>query len=100
MAPLVVPPNSPPQLIDKLWNEVASQSLKRTLTQPPVEVEYSLVHAIMEGTRRASEFFTEGKSFATRVVGGDIRLSNYDTQTGWRKINIQKKQEQDNEQSN
>jgi hypothetical protein len=86
-APLTLPPNAPPQLIDALWNQVAQQALAR-LSNPAVQVEYLQINAVIESPRVASEHSTAGRISATRAIGGDIQISMVATKGGWQSIPI------------
>ncbi len=86
-APLVLPPNAPDQLVNQLWSQVAQDALQ-SLAQPALEVEYSLVNALVESSRVASEFRTEGTLTAARLAKGEIQLNATDRRTGWRKVEI------------
>lgn len=84
-SPLVLPPNTPPKMVEQLWNQVAQQAVRR-LDDAGVEVEYSLVNAVIESTKVASEFRSKGKLSASRSVGGEIQLSHTQIEAHWRKI--------------
>ena len=82
-SPLILPPNTPPQLLEQMWNNIAQQSINR-LSQPATQVDYTLIHAVIESARVSSEYFTLGKVSATRMVGGDIQVSVLTEDGGWR----------------
>jgi hypothetical protein len=86
-APLVLPPNAPAPLVDHLWKQVAQQAIN-DMSQPAVEVDYSLVNALIESPRLASEFRTSGSLSAVRLVAGEIQLSATDKHSGWRNIPV------------
>lgn len=83
--PLQLPPNAPPQVEQQLWNQVANQALAE-LARPALQVEYSVVNAVVESVRLGSEFRTEGYITAARVGGGEIKLSAADTKRGWLRL--------------
>lgn len=85
LAPLAMPPNTPPQIAQQLWQAVAQQAMQN-LSNAAVEVEYSLVNAVVESTRTASEFRTTGKLIASRNVKGEVQLSATDTASGWKRV--------------
>ncbi len=85
--PLVLPPNTPPALINQAWAQVAQDALN-ALAQPGVEVPYSIVNAVIESPRLASEFKTDGTLSAARVAGGEIHLAKTDRQSGWRSVAV------------
>lgn len=84
-APLVVPPNTPPQVAQQLWQAAAQQAMQN-LANAAVEVTYSLVNALLESTRVASEFRTSGTLTASRNINGEIQLSGTDRESGWRRL--------------
>lgn len=86
-APLVLPLNAPPDVLNNLWNHVAQQALAG-MAAPSIEVPYSLVNALIESPRVASENRTKGKMSAARVGGGEVQLSILDTSLGWEKVQI------------
>jgi hypothetical protein len=83
--PVVVPPNTPPQLVNQIWTQVAQNALQ-ALAQPAIEVPYSIANAVMESVRVASEFRTEGRLSAARLGGGEIRVAATDHVSGWRRV--------------
>jgi hypothetical protein len=86
-APLVLPPNTPPQLAQQLWQAAAQQAMQN-LANAAVEVTYSLVNALLESTRVASEFRTSGTLTASRNINGEIQLSGTDRDTGWKRVGV------------
>ncbi len=83
--PVVVPPNTPQQLVNQIWAQVAQTALQ-ALAQPAIEVPYSIANAVMESVRLASEFRTEGRLSAARLGGGEIRVAAVDHVSGWRRV--------------
>ena len=81
-APLVLPPNAPEQVVQQLWNQIATQAVQK-LADPPIEVPYVIVPAIIESRRRASEFRTSGVMTALRMIGGEIRLNMTQKSSCW-----------------
>lgn len=86
-APLVLPANAPPPLIDQIWKNVAQQAIQN-LAGAGAEVEYSVVNAVVESPRAASEVRTKGRLSACRLTGGNIQVSGTDTEACWRKVEI------------
>ena len=86
-APLVLPPNAPPQLANQLWNQVAQQAVQN-ISHPTVEVDYTLINALIESSRLSAEYRTRGSLSAVRLVSGEIQLSVTDKESGWRKTSI------------
>lgn len=84
---LSLPQNTPPQLQQQLWQQVAQDALN-ALANPAVEVKYSLVHAVVESVRLASENRTEGTLTAARAAGGEIQVIATDTASGWRALPV------------
>jgi hypothetical protein len=84
-APLAVPPDTPPQIAQQIWQAAAQQALQRA-TSNAIEVEYSLVNALLESVRVASEYRTRGRLSASRNASGQIALAGTDTESGWRRV--------------
>jgi Serine dehydrogenase proteinase len=87
-APLVLPQNTPQNVINQIWGQVAQQALQ-SLSQPAIEVPYSVVNAVVESPRVASEFQTNGVLTAARMAGGEIQLASTDRVSGWRRVDVQ-----------
>ncbi len=87
MAPVVLPANAPQALLSQIWNQVGQQALQ-ALAQPAVEVPYTLINAMVESPRLASEFRTTGVLTAARVGGGEIQLVATDHDSGWRPVPV------------
>ncbi len=85
-APLVIPPNTPPAVAQQLWQGVANQSIQNLAGRNATEVRYSLINAVIESVRVASEFRTNGSLIAFRNMNGEIQLSATDTESGWRPV--------------
>ena len=83
--PLVMPPNTPPQMVQQLWNQAANNSLQ-AMAQPGVAVEYHFVNAVVESARLASEFRTEGSLSAARIAGGDVQLAAVERAGRWQTV--------------
>ncbi len=86
VAPVSLPPNTPPQIAQQVWQAVIQQAIQAQ-SAPPVEVEYSIVNAVFESVRVASEHRTVGKIHAFRNANGELQLSAIDTASCWRTIN-------------
>ena len=87
MAAVVMPQNTPQQVVNQVWTQVAQNALQR-LGQPAASVDYTFVNAVVESRRQASEFRTEGSLTGARVPGGEVRLVTTDRQTGWRQVAV------------
>jgi hypothetical protein len=85
IAPIQLPQNAPAQVFQQVWQAAINNALQ-ALTAAGVEVSYSVVNALVESTRVASEFRTEGKFSAFRGPNGEIQLAGTDTATGWKRI--------------
>ena len=85
-APVVLPQNTPPPVAQGVWNGVANQALQNLAGRNAVEVEYSLVNAVVESVRTASEFRTNGKLIAFRNMNGEVQLSATDTESCWKQV--------------
>jgi hypothetical protein len=85
--PLILPPNAPPELANQLWNQLAQQAVQ-AMSQPSLEVDYTIVGAVIESPRLASEYRTSGSVSAVRVTGGTVQLSPTDKESGWRTITV------------
>lgn len=84
-APLAIPPNAPPQIVEGLWKATMQQALMNQVRRP-VEVEYSIVNAVLESTRACSEFRAKGKLSAFRAPNGEIQLCVTDTEAAWKRV--------------
>lgn len=86
VSPLVLPPNAPEQLVQQLvqqlWSQVANSAIQN-LSKPAVEVEQELVYAVVESTRRASEYRTSASLTAVRTTAGEIRLNTIQKSAEW-----------------
>ncbi len=87
VAPVSLPPNTPQALANQLWSQVGQNALQ-SLGSPGVEVPYSVINALMESVRVASEFKTEGKLSAARLAGGDIRMAVTEHAGSWRPVSL------------
>lgn len=86
-APLVIPPNTPPQAADSLWNAVLTQAMAGA-GRPGIEVERELVAAIIESGRCASQHHVRRRISAVRLPSGDIKMSMLDIESGWQTVAI------------
>ncbi len=87
VAPLNLPPNTPPQVAQQFWNLAGQQALQNA-TNPAVELPYNIVNAMVESTRRASEFRTQGNMYGFRTLTGQIQLIATDTVSRWQDVPI------------
>jgi hypothetical protein len=91
--PLQLPSNAPPQVVNQVWSAAAQQALAG-LSNPAVEVPYSLVNALVESSRLASEFRTSGAISACRIPGGEIKIFATDHTTGWKRVDTPTSEEE------
>ncbi|MGA8762174.1 MAG: hypothetical protein WB562_04715, partial [Candidatus Sulfotelmatobacter sp.] len=82
---LSIPTNTPPQIAQQLWNQVLQQAVQNA-ANTGVEVPYSVISAVIESTRVASEFKTVGKLTAVRAASGEIQIAGVDTETKWKVV--------------
>jgi hypothetical protein len=83
IAPAAIPANAPQQVVQQIWQGIAQQAMQ---TAAGVEVPYSVVNAVIESTRAASECRTSGRLFGYRNATAQIQLSSVDTESRWRQI--------------
>lgn len=81
-SPLILPSNTPPQLFNQVWSQVVQEAVN-AMAQPALEVPYDLVNAVVESSKLASEFRTKGAISATRIAGGEIKLTATDREAKW-----------------
>lgn len=82
LAPVNLPANAPPQIAQQVW-QTALQTAIQNLTTAAVEVPYRLINAVVESTRIASEYRTEGRLSAARAQDGQVRINGTDTYSRW-----------------
>jgi hypothetical protein len=85
--PLAMPLNTPQDVQNNVWNHVAQQAIA-AMAVPGIEVQYSIVNALIESPRVATENRTKGKISAARIGGGELQVSAVDTWAGWEKKQI------------
>lgn len=81
-SPLVLPPNVPEQFVQQMWSQVATAAIQ-SLANPGVEIDQNLVHAVVESSRRASEFRTHSSLSAVRMTGGEIHINAAQKSAAW-----------------
>ena len=86
-APLELPANMDPNMAQEMWQQVANSALNN-LARPAVVVGFSVVNALCESPRLASEHRNTGMLFATRLIGGDIQLAKTDKESRWKPVEI------------
>ncbi|RIK25993.1 MAG: hypothetical protein DCC55_40300, partial [Chloroflexi bacterium] len=86
-APLVLPPNTPSQLANQIWGQIAQQAVQDLSQQAP-DIAYTLIHAIIESPRLVAHYRTSGTLSAVRLVNGEIQLSATDKKSGWKHLPV------------
>jgi len=86
-APLLLPSNTPPQVVKQAWEAAANNALQAAQAGG-VEVKFTLLNALIESPRAASEFRTTGGISAFRIPGGEVRVHVVETATGWNPVAI------------
>lgn len=82
--PVRLPANTPPVVAQNMWNGVFQQLMANVQTGAPApEVPYSLVVAIVESVRAASQFSQKGSITATRMPTGEFQVSVVTRESGW-----------------
>jgi hypothetical protein len=84
-APLVIPPNTPPQVAQGIWNAVGTQAVQNAQAAA-VEVPYRLVYAVLESSTWASQCVTKGKLSASRNPNGEIQIAGVETESSWKQV--------------
>ncbi len=82
VSPLRIPPDAPPDMVMQLWQNVAREASSRA-AQPGIEVPFSMVIAVMESTRVASEYRSTGTLTARRLENGEIQVTATEVSAGW-----------------
>jgi len=83
--PLSLPPNTPPQLAQQAWSQLLQQAIQNA-ANAGIQVPYSIVSAVIESTRAASEFRSVGHLSAIRTQKGEIQITAVDTESQWKEV--------------
>ncbi len=86
IGPLVLPENAPAEVVQKTWQFAANEAIQRS-RKPGLEVDYSVVNAVVESPRKASEFRTSGRITARRV-DTQVEVTASETDSGWREVPV------------
>ena len=86
LAPLVLAPNCPEELVQQVWKAHAQNALSTAASKPPISVNYSLVQGLVESTRHVSEYRQSGYLNATRVANGQIQCAVTTLESDWRTV--------------
>jgi hypothetical protein len=84
IAPVSLPPDTPPQLAQNVWTQIANRAIT---TSPGVQVPCTNINAVIESTRVASEWKMSGSISASRLPTGDFRVNIVESGTGgWKQV--------------
>ena len=81
-APAKIPPDTPPEVLNQLWSAIAQQVVQRAAI-PATKVDYSLLNAMIESSRIASEHRTDGYVAASLQPDGVTAGVNTVVHSGW-----------------
>ena len=87
-APVVFPPNMPPQLAQQAWTGIAQQAVNTATTNTGVEVPFDLVAAVVESSRLSAVYHIEGTLSASRLVSGQVNVVPLQRAQGWRRAEV------------
>lgn len=86
-APVILPANSPPQILQQVWSAVANQALAQAQAGgAAVEVPFRIISALVESTRRARWARSFGTLSPMRLPDGKVQVNITPKSTGWRTI--------------
>jgi hypothetical protein len=85
LAPLTMPANTEPNIMQQVWQAAASQAIQRA-SNPAHKVPFSLFIAVCESERCASEVRSEGDLWAAILQGGDIKINVIERANGWKVV--------------
>lgn len=83
VAPVRLPPDTPPQVAQQVWNNVMVQALQNIQAEA-ARVPFELLFAVCESARLASECRSTGELNAHRQPNGDIKLNVLEITGGWK----------------
>jgi len=83
LAPLMMPANTDPAILQQVWQAAASQAIARAGLAAH-KVPFSLFIAVCESVRCASEVRTEGDMWASVLPAGDIKVNVIERVNGWK----------------
>ena len=86
-APLTLPPDMPAELAMQTYNNVMQAALQSAQANL-MEVPFSVISALIESPRIASEFRSAGFVAAYRQPNGEVRLIITETDAGWRGVKL------------
>ena len=86
-APVVLPPNTPPQFAEQVWNAVLSQAAQRAAAAG-VEVERAIISAVIESERYASQHRARRRINVFRLPNGEIKYSALDVESTWEAVSV------------
>jgi hypothetical protein len=88
-APLVLPSNTPQIFAQNAWTLALQNAVNGLQAVGSAhQVEYSLVFAVVESVRAASECYQNGTVTAARMATGEFQISMVSREAGWRDVNV------------
>jgi len=81
-APANLPPDTPPQLQEAVWNNIGQAAINAANQGRSPRVQYSLLLAVVESVRHVAEARVDGYLTAVRLLDG-IKFFRTDTKAGW-----------------
>jgi hypothetical protein len=84
-ASLNLPPNTPPQAADQIWNAVLNQAIQAA-NGPGVQVEREVLAAVIESPRWASQYRIRRQITAARLPSRDIKVWMTDVESAWEPV--------------
>lgn len=85
LPPVRLPQNAPEEVVRRVWQQAIDLALKRQVEEP-VHVSFSLVQAIVESCRRASQYRTLGKLHVVQQPNGQLGVEVIEEDRGWRTV--------------
>lgn len=87
MAPVILPPNTPPQLLQNVWTNVANQAIAAA-QGPAHQVPFDLLLAVVESARAVAEARKAGYITAIRLPDS-IQFTITETKAGWLRYKLE-----------
>lgn len=86
--PIKLPADTPPMMVQQVWNQVLNQAMQNINTLAP-KVPFSLVFGVCESVRSASECRSTGSISANLQPSGDIKINMIENAAGWKSVPLQ-----------
>ena len=83
VAPIRLPPDTPPGIAQQIWNNVMTQALQN-VNAPATRVPFELLAAVCESVRLASECRAKGTLSGSLQPNGEIKLNVLESSGGWK----------------